>query len=258
MKSSWIKSIPVNDPNFYQFTLFCLPYAGGGASIFHNWQEQLKTYGIKVCSIALPGREGRLTDASIDNALELTRKIYNGIKTELRERPFMIFGHSMGGLLAYELSQFIFRKEKLLPEILFLSGTDLKGRNSAVPPIHSLTDDKLAQYLVKTGGITEEISRNELFKEIYLPIIRNDYKLVETYDCSMDKLNTKICVFHGNQDTSVDYTDVLKIEELSDDFKIITFEGNHFFINTGYRNICSRIGEQLQDLIKEREEYGTK
>lgn len=89
MKSSWIKSIPVNDPNFYQFTLFCLPYAGGGASIFHNWQEQLKTYGIKVCSIALPGREGRLTDASIDNALELTRKIYNGIKTELRERPFM-------------------------------------------------------------------------------------------------------------------------------------------------------------------------
>ena len=111
MKNTWIRMMKNESIIDYRYNLFCLPYAGGGTSIFYQWQSMLKNAGILVCPILLPGREHRINEELIDNAYELSNQIYKGIQEELN-RPFLIFGHSMGGIIAYELSRLIYEKEK--------------------------------------------------------------------------------------------------------------------------------------------------
>lgn len=99
--------------------LYCIPYAGAGPRIYREWQNQLPN-NVEVIGICLPGREHRLFEPSF---LEL-----NPIIVELGpilacdiDRPFVLFGHSMGGLIAYELARYLLDRG-IVPEHLVISG----------------------------------------------------------------------------------------------------------------------------------------
>src|SRR5262249_60295750 len=47
--------------------LFCFPYAGGGATVFRKWQDDMPGT-IQVCPIQLPGRERRFRGAQLKDA----------------------------------------------------------------------------------------------------------------------------------------------------------------------------------------------
>ena len=110
--SKWI--IKFGNKKAHVYNLFCIPMAGSGATLYRDWQKFFDF--LNVCPIQLPGRENRITEELVDDPFELVDMMYEGIKGML-DMPFSIFGHSMGGFLAYELVKKIHRETGRYPVI---------------------------------------------------------------------------------------------------------------------------------------------
>ncbi|MEN9565690.1 MAG: hypothetical protein RLZZ69_886, partial [Cyanobacteriota bacterium] len=99
--------------------LFCFHYAGGGASSFHNWSDNLPS-SVEVHFVELPGRGFRLAEKAFVSLNPLIEAIANALHHNL-DKPFAFFGHSMGGLICFELARLLRKKYGLNPLHLFVS-----------------------------------------------------------------------------------------------------------------------------------------
>jgi surfactin synthase thioesterase subunit len=88
--------------------LFCLPYAGGGASTYNTWNELLPRHA-EVCAIELPGRESKSREAPFTAMAPLVDQLTDLIQP-LLNIPFALFGHSMGALISFELARELRRR----------------------------------------------------------------------------------------------------------------------------------------------------
>ncbi|MCB8816718.1 thioesterase II family protein [Desulfosporosinus shakirovi] len=241
MPSKWIKS--TKKIKNAEAKLFCLPFAGAGAMAYANWHRYFG-WDVEVCPILLPGRESRISEPLIADAAEIAEEIYHGIQSELGEH-FYIFGHSMGGIIAYELSQIIKWHENRYPEILFMSATTLK-----MPPkeknIYEYSEEELARHLANSGGTYAELLENREFRECYFPIIRNDYKLSETYISTVPKIGCKIHAFASKEDREIGYEQTLRLADYTDDFEITFFQGDHFYVKSSEEEICRKVYELIR------------
>src|SRR5437870_4644362 len=84
-----------------RFRVFCLPSAGGGASVFREWRLA-QGDDLEVVAIELPGRETRIAEPLRERVAALVDDLRDTLPTD---RPYALFGHSMGGLIAFELAR---------------------------------------------------------------------------------------------------------------------------------------------------------
>src|SRR5215813_6314715 len=83
--------------------LFCLHHAGGGAMVFRNWHKALPEW-VDACAVVMPGREARHAEEAYSEA-ELAVEALHEALLPWMDRPFVLFGHSMGALLSFELAR---------------------------------------------------------------------------------------------------------------------------------------------------------
>ncbi len=119
--------------------LFCLPFAGGGATAYHRWIGGILA-GIDVARVKLPGRENRLGEPLFTDLPSLVDTLVEELILWLEERPFALYGHSMGALLAFELAREIRRRHRMLPVHLFVSGCQAPQLLPSEPPCSHLPD----------------------------------------------------------------------------------------------------------------------
>jgi medium-chain acyl-[acyl-carrier-protein] hydrolase len=100
--------------------LFCFHYAGGGAAIFRTWSDSLPS-SVEVCAIELPGRGMRLKEPPFTQLEPLVQHLASALFPYL-DKPFAFFGHSMGGLVSFELTRLLRREYGVSPVHLFVSG----------------------------------------------------------------------------------------------------------------------------------------
>ena len=135
--------------------LFLLPFAGGGASAFRAWPAALPS-DIEIYALQLPGRENRVTEPPFGSLPDLVRELANDISGLTRE-PFAFFGHSMGALVAFELSRELRRRGQNEPVHLVVSGFRAPQLPPRQPPLHRLADASLADELKGLGGTPPEV-----------------------------------------------------------------------------------------------------
>ena len=80
--------------------IFCLPYAGSGASLYSVWDSFFGD-DIEICPVQLPGRENRRREPLCSDIQETAGSIAEVI-AGMADVPFSVFGYSMGGVIAYE------------------------------------------------------------------------------------------------------------------------------------------------------------
>jgi surfactin synthase thioesterase subunit len=225
--------------------LFCLPHAGSGAAAFYRWKRDLPS--IDVCPILLPGREARLSEASCEDASELVDALLEAVAPYL-DVPFAIFGHSMGALLAYEWALRLQDAGLRQPLCLFVS-----GRNAAHLPfghreLHRLDDSRFVEELrIRYGGSSTLLEDAEL-REVFLPILRADLRLVETYRHGAEELlDCPIMAFAGLEDASVSPAGLTGWGDLTrGGFVEHRFEGDHFFhVGAGRDMLLEAIGRRM-------------
>lgn len=210
--------------------LFCFPYAGGGASVFRNWAAELGT-DIELAALQLPGREGRMGEAARSDMLALSREVAEAMQPHV-DTPYVICGHSMGALLAYTVCLALRQGGETLPERLIVSA----ARPPHIPeaaPLHHLSDEEFKNALRRFSGTPEAILDNEELMEIFLPMLRADFALEETYcHAPADALPMPITAISGIYDREVCPEDMtLWAGYSTGGFEQHRIEGGHFFIN---------------------------
>lgn len=239
MNCEWIKKISGEEE---QIRLICFPHAGAGGIIYMPWKGVLNEK-IGLYTVLLPGREKRIREPLVSEATVLCRQILEEIK-EILKPPYVFFGHSMGGILVYEIMRQILIQGLPLPQKIIMAGTSLKGFRR-VPDVEALTDDELADFLLKMGGTEKELLYNDNFRACFYPIIKNDYKLVRGYSFKPMKLPVPVIAMAGTKDEEVGIENIYYFRELTDDFKLYYVEGNHFFIDN-VQQVCEILNQELQ------------
>ncbi|NDI34040.1 thioesterase II family protein [Chengkuizengella sediminis] len=211
--------------------LFCFPYAGGSSAIYSKWKKHFKQ-SIEIVPIELAGRGTRMGESFYENLNEAVEDVYKKISGQLNSTPYALFGHSMGSKIAYELYYKLINMNHNEPEMIFFSGSSAPhSKNTDKKQVHLLPNNEFKRNVLELGGTSEEIFDNSQLAELFVPIIRADYKIVETYQYKQkqNKINCKTVVLYGSHDK---YIDIIKEwDELTyqpSDYHFIN--GGHFFI----------------------------
>jgi len=225
----WIKHTG-RDP-YTCFRLFCFPYAGGGASIFRTWPERLPS-DIEVCAIQLPGREDRLRETPFARILSLIDELADVLNPYM-DLPFAFFGHSLGSLISFELTRRLRRQKAPCPLQLFISGCRAPQIPDPDPPIHHLPDAEFIEELSRFNGTPKAVLDNSELMEVFLPLLRSDIRLYETYVYDHEApLDCPISAFGGLEDEEVSREELAAwCDQTRSRFSMQVFPGDHFFLN---------------------------
>jgi medium-chain acyl-[acyl-carrier-protein] hydrolase len=229
-----------------QIRLFCFPYAGGGASIFHSWSRQALPE-IDICPVQLPGRENRLLDKPFSDIHFLISALASALLPYL-DRPFAFFGHSMGALISFELARYLRHMGYgLEPLHLFVSGHRAPQLPDTDPPTYHLSRQAFVEELRRLKGTPEEVLQNEELLELLLPCLRADFALCQKYIYKDDKpLDASITAFGGLRDNMVPHDTVAAWQaQTSKVFKLQFFEGDHFFLHDEHFSLLQSIYQEI-------------
>ena len=225
--------------------LFCFPYAGGNAQIFRSWSDHLSS-NIEICPAELPGHGRRRKETPFTNLQELVSAIIPIITPDL-DKPFAFFGHSMGALIAFELTRLLRDRALPLPTHLFVSGRRAPQLPEDDPPSYNLPDEELIKKLRWLKGTSSKILDDPEMMQLMLPILRADFEVCETYKYTEQApLPCPIVALGGWRDPAT-RNGGLKgwREHTSSNFSKKTFPGNHFFLHSAETPLLKFLNQQL-------------
>lgn len=218
--------------------LFFFPYAGGGPPAFGRWAVEFPST-MEVWTAHYPGRGSRYNEPPIKEFDILLDELYKAI-LPLSNKPCVFFGHSMGGLIAFELAR------KLHPQILLVSGCGAPHIPDPNPPTHNLPDDEFVKSMQKLNGIPDEVLNNAELMQLILPSLRADFEAVENYRYTPnDPLPCPIVAFGGLDDSHVSREHLEGWAMHTNDFKSQYFSGDHFFINAKRKAVIDAIVSEM-------------
>ncbi len=242
---SWI-TFPKPNPKA-DLRLFCFPYAGGSSTIFRPWLNKLLN-NIEICPIELPGRGSKIKQAPLNRLEPIIESFSLQIKPYL-DKPFAFFGHSMGGILSFELTRLLYKKYKIGPVHLFISARSAPQIIDSKPPIHTLPESDFIEKLRDYNGTPNAVLQNKELMQLFLPILRADFAVLETYTYHhAPPLECPISVFGGLEDNKVSVENLEPWRaQTNNNFCLKMFPGGHFFINDYYPLLIEKISEILKN-----------
>lgn len=228
MNNKWI--VVPNPRPAAKIILLCFPFAGGSSNSFRSWAGILPP-SVELWAIELPGHGSRLSEPLVENIEDLIVPLSEGIVGSL-EKPFAIFGHSMGALLGFEVALYLQNHFQKIAEHVFLSGHGAPGTPRHEPEIHHLPKPQFLAKIKEYNGTPQEVLENEELMDLMFPILKADFKLCETYrHNNSGKLQAPITALGGIQDPSITRQDMEQWAQFtSSSFNVRFFPGDHFYL----------------------------
>ncbi|HEX5661096.1 MAG TPA: alpha/beta fold hydrolase [Polyangiales bacterium] len=209
--------------------LLCFPNAGGGASAYRLWQERLPD-DIEVCAVQLPGRENRLREPAL-RELPALIELLRAETAQLRRGPFAFFGHSLGALVAFELTRALRRAGERLPVQLFVSSCRAPHTDDEGVALSELDDASFLGALREFAGTPEAVLQDHELLALVLPTLRADFALRDGYRCAEEPgLALPITVYGGEDDAHVSLSSLFAWRAHTQrSFSLARFPGGHFY-----------------------------
>ncbi|MBX3301075.1 MAG: thioesterase [Nitrospira sp.] len=224
--------------------LFCIPYAGGGPSVFRSWSEHLPV-DVEVCAVHVPGRETRVNEPAIGDLMCLVRELSKAIEPYL-DLPYALFGHSVGGLVSFELARELRRRYGVEPFHLFISGCPAPQLRET-DPMYDLPEAEFLARLQQLNGTPPEVMSHPELMALMVPTLRADFSLRDTYRYHGEPpLTCPISAFGGTQDADVGHEKLEGWREhTTARFHVRLFQGNHFFLRTAQEPVLETLTASL-------------
>jgi surfactin synthase thioesterase subunit len=202
---------------------------------------------VEVCLIQLPGRENRFDEPAIDRVEWLVGQLSDGLAPYL-DRPFALFGHSMGALIAFELA----RRLDVLglePVHLFASGYHAPHLPSRSPVRHGLPDREFMTAIRNLKGVPIEVLEDGELLELMLPTLRSDFRLAETYTyVPRPLLRCAVTAFGGLEDQEVTPDEIQAWSlHTTGSFEMHVLPGGHFFLSSCRAGLLRLMSSNLRD-----------
>ncbi len=228
--------------------LFCLPFAGGGASAYRLWADRLPAW-VEVCPIQLPGREDRYRETAFTSVAALSGALAREVAPYL-DLPYAIFGHSMGALLAFELAQALSRTDATPPRALFLAAYPAPHASQLRAPIHQLPDEAFIEEMRRMQGTPEAVLQSADLMSFMLPILRADFQACDTYvNPGAPPLGCPLFMYGGADDHEVVPAALEEWRQTTTGpFTMRVLPGTHFFVQSHRDELLADIAGHLAGL----------
>jgi medium-chain acyl-[acyl-carrier-protein] hydrolase len=228
-----------------RYRLFCFPYAGGSASAFLPWEDLLPPQ-IELVAIQAPGRANRLDESLLTSVVELAEQLA-GVISPMLDRPYLIYGHSMGSTVSFELLHLLKGRSLPLPRRYFAAARQAPHIPRRIAPFYDYPLKEFITELKRFGGTPDAILENAELMEMLVPRLRTELRAAYAYRREpVVKLECDVSVLGGARD------ELVLPEELAGwqehflermDFRL--FGGGHFFLEDNKEQVVSSICESI-------------
>ena len=225
--------------------LFCLPYAGGGAGLYRGWPDSFSE-AIDVLPIALPGREMRFGEPAFDCLDTLVETMGEALRP-LVDRPYVLFGQSMGALIAHRFA--LWSADAGLPEPVHLFAAAHRAPQvpRRGPALHRL--DRTA-FLTRIAAYDSPLRPGPEYAELcdlLEPTLRADFAVVETANLPERwRLSCPVTALCAIDDPTVRIVEMAAWDDVTDgDFELLRFEGGHFFVQNRAVEVQTAVAARL-------------
>jgi medium-chain acyl-[acyl-carrier-protein] hydrolase len=224
---SWCTRLERGGPG--RLRLICFPHAGAASYVYRQWIAHLPPH-VELWGVHPPGRGERIRERPFHRIEPLVTALMDHLPLD-ELHPFAFFGHSVGALVAFELTRRLHRERVIVPRHLFASGYRAPDLPMRRPPLHDAPRERFVRALERYGGIPRDVLDNAEMMELLLPAIRADFELAETYACDCrEPLPCSITCYGGTEDDEAREEDLRGWQHYTDaSFALQIFEGNHFF-----------------------------
>ncbi|HLA35390.1 MAG TPA: thioesterase domain-containing protein [Rhodocyclaceae bacterium] len=209
--------------------LFCLPFAGGGASFFMPWRKSLPD--VAVVPVQYPGRETRMNEPCFQELGHLVDGLAWAIMHRL-DRPYAILGYSLGAKAGFAVVHRLIALGAPAPNLFIAAAHGAPDAKPVHPGAHHLPDSEFNEHIRRYGGMPEIVFQDPDLARLLLPVLRADIALVE-HTVPTQPLPCPILAYGGSQDAAATATMMDEWKRFADDrFAMRSFHGGHFFART--------------------------
>lgn len=210
--------------------LICVPHAGAGPAAYRGWQRRLGT-AATVVPVTLPGHGARYAEPLCTSIPDLARGIAQAVLQRPGTTERLIFGHSMGALVAYEVTCCLVASGQP-PKALIVSGSAAPHRTVDDEGYSARSDPEFLAYVASLGGTPAEILEQSGLLDLVLPVLRADFAAVESYVWhERDPLDIPVVVLGATNDPRLPAGELVHWTDLTTgQSPVRTFDGGHFFL----------------------------
>jgi surfactin synthase thioesterase subunit len=249
MNSRWfIRPRPRQAPSL---RLICFPYAGGNAGTYVPWAAHLPP-GVELVAVQLPGRGTRLDELPFSDMEPLVHELL-AVFPAVIDRPYVLFGHSLGSRVAFELALRCQRRGWPLPVCFIASGSRAAHLAEASAPLHDLPEAEFIDKLRELNGTPAEVLENLELIQLLTPLLRADFRIADLYRADGTPLDCPIAVLAGTEDEDVTPQLVEGWRDLTTaGCEIHWIPGGHFFIERNRAQVLGKINTILAQASEAR------
>jgi len=223
--------------------LLCIPYAGGNRYSFSRLLKYFPDH-YNIVVLEFPGRGERTEEALLTNTSDLVEDAYRQA-LPFMDRPYAIYGHSLGGLIGFLLARRIVANKLPAPLHLFVTGTTGPShRENKI--ISRMPKQEFIDQMRRYKGMPDEILNNSELMSYFEPILRSDFQASETYEYEKGgTLDIPISVAIGTEDDLDPEGVEAWSQESTGPVDIYRYPGNHFFIFDHAESITKLMAAKL-------------
>lgn len=228
--------------------LFCLPYAAGSAQIYSTWKNHISSR-IEIIPIELSGRGRRIQEPLYETFDDAIADVFQLICDQIKSSDYALLGHSMGAKIAFEIAHKL-REDKIqMPKHIFYLGRGapyVPGKNEKMS---GLPDLEFKEKVLQLGGTPKEFFEHPELMELFLPLIKNDFRLseFEREEKWDTPLNCSFTIGVGKNEDLYPEQIVGWKDFTSQSCSIHFFDGDHFFIHNNVLPITRLVNLTLLD-----------
>lgn len=224
--------------------LICLPYAGGSAATYVPWSPLLPA-DVELIALQPPGRGSRMADAPHTQMESLVAELMS-VFAKITDRPYVIFGHSLGSRVGFEVTLQCQLKGLPLPAHFIASGSRAPYLAKRELPIYELPDAQFMEELRQLDGTPEEVLNNSELMQWLLPLLRADFRIADLHRSSRTQLQCPLTVLAGSEDETIKPEDVEAWRDLAaGECEIHWVTGGHFFVERNREWVLERVNAVL-------------
>ncbi|MER7206807.1 alpha/beta fold hydrolase [Streptosporangium sp. NPDC000239] len=212
--------------------LVCLGFCGGGAGPYLGWADVVPQ-DVSLAAICYPGREGRFAEAFATDWDELAEDATAAVLAAA-DRPYVLFGHSMGGWMAFDVASRLERHGGRPPEALVISSTNAPSgglRPRDMFPAQEETDEQLLHWMSVNGLLPAHVLDDPDLSEMAVELMRADIKVRDSFrHRAGTRARVPLQVLTGAADDVIEPEATERWRELAESaFRHDRLPGGHFY-----------------------------
>lgn len=208
--------------------------AGSSSAMYSTWVTRLRSFATVVAP-NFPRRAMNMQEDSASHIYDIVNLVAKEISRLDGCRPVIIFGHSMGAVVAFELARMLDVLGHSIKGLILAASRAPHDLNNCVMEWHLLPDEDLINRLKELGGTPDEVWQETELHQLILPVVRSDFKILSLYrpdaESIRSSLGVDVQILGGSDDPIVSHSNLQRWAEILDDnVDVSVFCGNHFFI----------------------------